>query len=101
MKVNIHQRVNILPISEQGTVHNIRQDDRGEDIIEVKRDSDGEIHLCREVEIEPVIPEGPPPGTWAFTARLMAETAPPDEDFDWDAWKDEMKEEAYQRDHGN
>lgn len=31
----------------------------------------------------------PMPGTWADTARLMAEIDP---DFDWDAWKDEMKE---------
>jgi len=31
----------------------------------------------------------PPIGTWAATARLMAEVYP---DFDWDAWKDEMKD---------
>lgn len=33
----------------------------------------------------------PEPGTWAFTARLMARACP-DDGFDWDAWKDEMKE---------
>jgi hypothetical protein len=33
---------------------------------------------------------GPAPGTWAFTARLMAQGD--DSGFDWDAWKDEMKE---------
>lgn len=87
MKTTIHQRVHILPINEDGTVHNIRQDDRGE----VKRDSDGEIHLCREGEIEPIKPEMPPVGTWAHTARLMAEMDPTGE-VDWDAWKDEMKE---------
>lgn len=35
------------------------------------------------------IPREPMPGTWAFTARQMARDFP---DFDWDAWKDEMKE---------
>lgn len=33
----------------------------------------------------------PPPGSWAETARMMAQ-AFPDDDFDWDRWKDEMKE---------
>jgi hypothetical protein len=35
----------------------------------------------------------PPVGTYAFTARLMAETLsdPDDPDF-WDRWKDEMKD---------
>lgn len=31
----------------------------------------------------------PEVGTYASTARLMAEICP---DFDWDAWKDDMKE---------
>lgn len=31
----------------------------------------------------------PPVGSWAYTARMMAELEP---DFDWDRWKDEMKE---------
>lgn len=35
---------------------------------------------------EPILPE---PGTYAYTARVMAEIMP---DFDWDAWKDEQKE---------
>lgn len=30
----------------------------------------------------------PPAGSWAQTAREMAKT-----DNDWDAWKDEMKEQ--------
>lgn len=33
---------------------------------------------------------GPLLGTWAFTARIMAEGD--DSGFDWDRWKDEMKE---------
>ena len=36
----------------------------------------------------------PPAGTWAATARLMAEIYPEvdgDPDF-WDRWKDEMKD---------
>ncbi len=32
----------------------------------------------------------PAPGTWADVARIMAEGD--DSGFDWDAWKDEMKE---------
>ncbi len=36
------------------------------------------------------VPSGPAPGTWAATARLMAQGD--DSGFDWDAWKDEMKE---------
>jgi hypothetical protein len=38
---------------------------------------------------EETVPRDPPPGTWAETARAMAGLFP---DFDWDAWKDEMKE---------
>ena len=33
---------------------------------------------------------GPPPGSWAATARMMAQND--DSGFDWDRWKDEMKE---------
>lgn len=36
------------------------------------------------------ITDGPQPGTWAYTARMMAEGDT--SGFDWDAWKDEMKE---------
>ncbi len=32
----------------------------------------------------------PPVGTWASVARIMAQND--DSGFDWDAWKDEMKE---------
>ena len=37
------------------------------------------------------IPCEPPPGSWAETARMMAQMFP-DDGFDWDAWKDQMKE---------
>jgi hypothetical protein len=32
----------------------------------------------------------PPVGSWAMVARMMAEND--DSGFDWDAWKDEMKD---------
>lgn len=52
----------------------------------------------REVIKETSVPPGPndpPPGSWAAVARMMA--ANDDSGFDWDAWKDEMKErELYQ-----
>jgi hypothetical protein len=36
---------------------------------------------------------GPSPGTYAYTARMMAQLSPVDGDPDfWDSWKDEMKE---------
>ena len=37
--------------------------------------------------------QAPPPGSWADVARMMA--ANDDSGFDWDAWKDEMKEESH------
>jgi hypothetical protein len=33
----------------------------------------------------------PPVGSWAHVARFMAEDD--DSGFDWDAWKDQMKDE--------
>ncbi|RTL30572.1 MAG: hypothetical protein EKK55_01845 [Rhodocyclaceae bacterium] len=36
-------------------------------------------------------PLEPPAGSYAATARAMADLFP---DFDWDAWKDEMKDAA-------
>lgn len=33
----------------------------------------------------------PPVGSWASVAWLMAQTSP-DDGFDWDRWKDEMKD---------
>ena len=35
---------------------------------------------------------GPPAGTWAATARMMAQGDK--SGFDWDAWKDQMKERS-------
>lgn len=46
-----HDRVFIVPISENGTVETVREDSRGEPIIEVVRDSDKQTHLCRESEL--------------------------------------------------
>lgn len=37
--------------------------------------------------------KGPEPGTWAATARMMAQGD--DSGFDWDAWKDQMKEQDF------
>ena len=36
----------------------------------------------------------PPPGSWASVARTMADMPqdPNELPFDWDAWKDEMKD---------
>jgi hypothetical protein len=50
---------------------------------------------CRDYQDERELERDnmPPVGTYAFTARLMAETLsdPDDPDF-WDRWKDEMKD---------
>lgn len=35
----------------------------------------------------------PPAGSWAETARLMASSGDNDEGIDWDAWKDQMKDQ--------
>lgn len=40
--------------------------------------------------VRAITPSEPPAGTWAATARMMAQGD--DSGFDWDAWKDEMKE---------
>lgn len=39
-------------------------------------------------------PIQPPPGSWADVARMMAQGD--DSGFDWDAWKDEMKERDWE-----
>ncbi len=60
-------------------------------------DADERDAVLREVaDIEDKLfaPTEPPPGSWAATARLMASSGV-DDGFDWDVWKDEMKE----RDH--
>jgi len=49
---NPGSRAHIIPIGEDGTVKLCRRDDRQETIIEVVRDSDGKVHLCRECEIK-------------------------------------------------
>jgi hypothetical protein len=56
----------------------------------------GFIGACAECDGSGQIPEadtimqGPPPGSWAAVSRMMA--ANDDSGFDWDAWKDEMKD---------
>lgn len=40
-------------------------------------------------------PTEPPVGSWAHVAREMAQLFP-DDDFDWDAWKDEMKDQDHE-----
>lgn len=47
---------------------------------------------CSQVagEVDVALDRSPPAGSWAATARFMAEGD--DSGFDWDAWKDEMKE---------
>ena len=56
------------------------------------------VDLEEEVVVEE--PRRPEPGTWAGVALDMAMISDDDDDFDWDAWKDEMKEsrgaEAYE-----
>jgi len=43
-----------------------------------------------EIEVSDTITTEPPAGSWASVARMMA--AGDDSDFDWDAWKDQMKD---------
>lgn len=44
-----------------------------------------------EAEASAISPSEPPVGSWASVARMMASLGG-DDDIDWDAWKDEMKE---------
>lgn len=53
-------------------------------------DADEMDRAMREMDEAPNRTE-PPAGTWAATARMMASCFP-DDGFDWDAWKDAMKE---------
>ena len=48
----MNKRVLIKPIGELGTVVSHHRDDREEPVIVVARDSDGERHCCRMIEIE-------------------------------------------------
>ena len=50
--------------------------------------------LLENVEEEVVVERSqrPEPGTWAGVALDMAMISDDDDDFDWNAWKDEMKE---------
>jgi sugar diacid utilization regulator len=48
-----------------------------------------EIANAKEAQKNTRSASSPPAGSWAATARAMAEVML---EFDWDAWKDEMKE---------
>lgn len=52
---------------------------------------DGSCNFCVGNVAEGVLL--PPPGSWADVARIMAEGD--DSGFDWDAWKDQMKESEF------
>jgi hypothetical protein len=73
------------------------------EIMELARVSCEEVYdqdtaeMLRRVEEEPDIEvSGPPIGTYAFTARMMAGPNPTQEEAEfWDRWKDEMKEGLY------
>jgi hypothetical protein len=45
---------------------------------------------AHEADAAEQAPTEPPAGSWAAVARIMAQDD--DSGFDWDAWKDEMKE---------
>ena len=51
---------------------------------------------CKETSLLSCPEHCPPPGSWAETAMLMA-SIPSDDDFDWDAWKDEMKDSTLEQ----
>ena len=48
----VNKRVLIKSIGELGTVVSHHRDDRDDPVIVVVRDSDGEHHCCRVIEIE-------------------------------------------------
>jgi hypothetical protein len=54
----------------------------------VMQEQDGELVVVELSALEPW--RGPLPGSWASIAQIMAEGD--DSGFDWDSWKDEMKE---------
>lgn len=52
----IGTEVCIRTLGETGVILNVRHDDWGALLIDVRRDSDGERHVCREYELEEVPP---------------------------------------------
>lgn len=46
-----------------------------------------------DIEVDKVDIHEPLVGTWASVARMMADGD--DSGFDWDAWKDQMKDESW------
>jgi len=49
------------------------------------------MEVAKSPDLDKPLRMEPPPGSWAETARMMAQLFP-DEGIDWDAWKDEMKD---------
>jgi len=60
----------------------------------IKFDGSKEVKYYPVSSITAKVPDRPPVGTHAFTAQLMAEIMPADDDDPdfWDRWKDEMKD---------
>lgn len=54
--------------------------------------SEPKLNQKKSIDVDVQIPTEPPPGSYAETARFMSSMFP---DFDWDAWKDEMKDRDY------
>ncbi len=49
---SVGQRVTIIPIAEEGVIVKVRKDERGEPLIDVRRDGDGVFHVCRVEELK-------------------------------------------------
>lgn len=77
----------VLALYELGLADEAADAERGLGMVEAEKVSDYVIR--READVGSLDDLGPEPGTYAYTARLMAGIFP---DEDWDAWKDEMKE---------
>lgn len=67
-----------------------------EPVTQCSRDCEGcpDCSVVENSTDEFEIPREPPLGSWASIARIMAEGD--DSGFDWDAWKDEMKERDWE-----
>ena len=49
---------------------------------------------CGQIPEADTVTQGPPPGSWADVARMMASLGGDEDGMDWDAWKDEMKDQG-------
>ena len=62
----------------------------------IKFNGSEEVKYYPTSSITAKVPDGPPAGSYAHTAQLMAEIMPVDDDPDfWDRWKDEQKDADY------